>query len=261
MLYRLLAIALAAFMWGASTAPANDLYDSLVEGRSPVVVQAAGELPWETNDVAPLLVTPSDVVEPLPIDAGEPESVRAPVVETRPRPADSATAGAELLGRKLAAVTIDAAPSPRVATQSERIKSENRIRDRAAERFDEAGLYVTAASLGPDACGWGFAWAAPSLYHRALLLEEPNLERYGHQVAVCSKDNLTQSLISGAHFFGTVPVLPYLVGAYGCCEPQYVLGLYRPGSCNPHRLVKPRDSWRGVAVQAAASTGLVVFVP
>jgi hypothetical protein len=106
-----------------------------------------------------------------------------------------------------------------------------------------------------------FSWAAPALYTNPIYFEQPNVERYGHYVAVCKRDNLTQSAISAAHFFVSVPALPYMVGAKGPCECNYVLGSYRPGSCNPHQLVKPPLSLRGLVYEGVAATGLVFLLP
>ncbi|MEQ8847754.1 MAG: hypothetical protein RIC11_08400 [Botrimarina sp.] len=168
------------------------------------------------------------------------------------RPADV------LLNRPLSAIELAGDPAPEVAANNERLRPENRIRDLAAESIrGPAAAGAPIARFGPS----GFAWAAPAVYHRPLLFEQPNLERYGHHHALCEHDHLTPSAISAAHFFGALPAVPYWVGAYGPCEHQYTLGAYRPGSCNPHQLVLPRPSLRGLAVQAAATTGAVFLVP
>lgn len=107
----------------------------------------------------------------------------------------------------------------------------------------------------------GFFWAAPAVFHRPLYFEQPNVERYGHYVACCKGGNWAQSAISAAHFFGTIPVLPYKIGADPCCERHYVLGTYRPGSCNPHQLVKPKYSCCGLVLQGITVTGLIFLIP
>lgn len=171
----------------------------------------------------------------------------------------AATVAADgLLGRPLSRIELSGAPAREVAAKSERLKPQNRIQDLTGA----AGTPVwVAGDAGERFSPIGFTWAAPAVYHRPLLFEQPNLERYGHYHGVCEGDNVTPSLLSGAHFFGATPALPYWMGAYGVCERQYTLGAYRPGSCNPHRLVSPRASATGLALQGAATTGLVFLVP
>lgn len=169
-----------------------------------------------------------------------------------PRPADA------VLGRPLREIGLNGAPAPEVAAKSLRLRPENRI----ASVWSDGGVPPQAAGapaqrFGPSA----FAWAAPAVYHRPLLFEQPNLERYGHHHAIGKHDVLTPSLVSAAHFFGASPAIPYWMGAYGACEHRYTLGSYRPGSCNPHQLVLPRASLRGVAAQAAATTGMAYLIP
>ena len=77
-------------------------------------------------------------------------------------------------------------------------------------------------------CGWAatdFHWSATGLCHRPLYFEEVNLERYGYTVSP-----LLQPAISGAHFFLTIPTLPYKMVAQPPKECVYTLGYYRPGS-------------------------------
>ncbi len=42
--------------------------------------------------------------------------------------------------------------------------------------------------------------------------------------------------VSAAHFFGTLPILPYKMGVDTPCECQYALGYYRPGNCAPYMI-------------------------
>ena len=256
-------LALACAVCSAADSVADDVYDALAAGerKKAVAAQWVQELSNETGDVAPLLLPPRESIprgaEVIPPPATKPESAS----RGQSRSAIDPSEVTALLSRGLIGVSIDAAPAPDVAKQSEKIKEENQIRDLAAERFNAGSRFVSPQMISPAAACWGFAWAAPALYHRPLLFEQPNVERYGHQAILCPGDRDTQSVVSGAHFFGSVAVLPYLLGAHGCCEPEYVLGSYRPGSCNPHQIVKPRRSCRGLAAQTAATTGLVFVVP
>ncbi|HEX6960958.1 MAG TPA: hypothetical protein VF175_03770 [Lacipirellula sp.] len=107
--------------------------------------------------------------------------------------------------------------------------------------------------------GWAensFEWSATKLCHGPLYFEEVNLERYGYQCRPC-----LQPFVSGAHFFLTVPTLPYQMTVHPPRECIYTLGHYRPGSRVPwqrHHL--PWDA-RAAAVQASVTTGLVFLIP
>ncbi len=75
-----------------------------------------------------------------------------------------------------------------------------------------------------------YCWEAPSLCYGPLYFEESNLERYGYSQTYLRR---VQPLVSSAHFFGTIPTLPYLMVAEPSRECVYTLGQYRPGSCVP----------------------------
>jgi hypothetical protein len=107
--------------------------------------------------------------------------------------------------------------------------------------------------------GWGdnvFNWSAAKSYHYPLYFEEVNLERYGYQ---CHP--LAQPFVSGAHFFLTVPTLPYQMTVHPPKECIYTLGHYRPGSCAPWQ--RNRLPWdpRAAAVEAGVVVGLVFLIP
>jgi hypothetical protein len=107
--------------------------------------------------------------------------------------------------------------------------------------------------------GWGdnvFNWSAASSWHHPLYFEEVNLERYGYQ---CHP--LAQPFVSGAHFFLTVPTLPYQMTVHPPKECIYTLGHYRPGSCAPWQ--RNRLPWdpRAAAVEAGVVVGLVFLIP
>lgn len=220
--------------------------------RNEFVVATDARAPVDYPILSAEVITPPAITDQRDAEAITPPAPFAPPTEP---------SGVAVLSQPLVTVSIDASPAWDVAKNSENIKPENRIQDLAAGRFATGGAVVDAVGAFERFPARGFAWASPASYHRPLLFEQPNLERYGHYAACCRRDSLTQSAISAAHFFGAVPAIPYWIGAYGCCEPTYVLGAYRPGSCNPHRPIDPRCSWRGLALQAAASTGAVFVVP
>jgi hypothetical protein len=101
-----------------------------------------------------------------------------------------------------------------------------------------------------------FMWKASGLCHNPAYFEEIQLERYGH-----SSGPYTQPVVSAAHFFLTVPVLPYKMGLYPPGECIYTLGYYRPGSCAPYMLDPLPLSIRASLFEAGAWIGGVAAIP
>ena len=99
-------------------------------------------------------------------------------------------------------------------------------------------------------------WKAAGYCHKPLYFEDWELERYGH-----SRGMFIDPFIAGAHFFVTLPILPYKAGMQAPWECVYPLGYYRPGSCAPWTVPGVPYSPRGFAVQAATVTGLVFLLP
>ncbi|NDC63822.1 MAG: hypothetical protein EBZ59_07555 [Planctomycetia bacterium] len=101
-----------------------------------------------------------------------------------------------------------------------------------------------------------FTWKAAGYCHKPLYFEDWNLERYGH-----SHGWLADPFVSAAHFFVTLPVLPYKMGVELPWECIYPLGYYRPGNCAPWTCPAVPISVRGMAVEAATITGIVFVLP
>jgi hypothetical protein len=101
-----------------------------------------------------------------------------------------------------------------------------------------------------------YMWKASALCHKPLYFEDEQLERYGHSFSPCF-----QPFISGAHFFCTLPVLPYCMGVEPPCECIYALGYYRPGSCSPYMINPIPLSPRGALFEAGAVTGAAAALP
>jgi hypothetical protein len=109
--------------------------------------------------------------------------------------------------------------------------------------------------------GWahsGYSWEATGLYHRPLYFEQPNLERYGYAP---TRSRTGQSILAGAHFFGSVLILPYRLGAEPINDAVYTLGHYRPGSCVPYRFVRPPLDWKAGALETVTIVGLIFAIP
>ena len=95
-----------------------------------------------------------------------------------------------------------------------------------------------------------FTWKASAVCHKSLFFEDVQLERYGH-----SAGPVLQPLISGAHFFSSVGMMPYSAGVYPATECHYVLGYYRPGECAPWLLPAFPLSKRGALMETAGLLG------
>ena len=95
------------------------------------------------------------------------------------------------------------------------------------------------------------AWLASNFVHRPLYFEETQLERYGNRTKL-------QLLRSGIHFFGTLPVLPYKMGADLPNMCKYTYGHYRPGDCVPYDVYRRPLNKTGLISQAFWTTALVL---
>jgi hypothetical protein len=101
-----------------------------------------------------------------------------------------------------------------------------------------------------------YTWRASALCHKPLYFEQVHLERYGH-----SWGPYVDPVISAAHFFGSIPLLPYKMGLEPPHECIYTLGYYRPGNCAPYLLDPIPISPRGALFQAGAVVGAGAIVP
>jgi hypothetical protein len=105
-------------------------------------------------------------------------------------------------------------------------------------------------------CATTYTWKASALCHKPLYFEQVQMERYGHTLGP-----LLDPIISGAHFFGTLPILPYKMGIEPPTECIYPLGYYRPNSCAPYMIPPIPLSLRGAILQGAAVTGAIYAFP
>lgn len=134
---------------------------------------------------------------------------------------------------------------------------------------DDDVAYISKAWNIPGACGTGYEkfvgrnfvpsqvqWTASGLCHKPAYFEDPQLERYGHEVGP-----VLQPLLSTAHFFGNVAILPYKMGIHPPNECQYSLGYIRPGNCAPYMMQPFPWSLRGAAAQAGFVTGAAALIP
>ena len=115
----------------------------------------------------------------------------------------------------------------------------------------EPGDFPQECSLGDEIysprsfCQTTYTWKASNLCHKPLYFEQPRLERYGH-----SLPPYIQPVASAAHFFVSVPLMPYNMGLELPTECIYTLGYYRPSSCAPYHIPGVPLSVRGAFFEA-----------
>ena len=125
------------------------------------------------------------------------------------------------------------------------------------------GGYAAARSW-PVCC---YQWDATCFYHRPLYFEEINLERYGYQCGdrscccSCGRECCLQPVASAAHFFGTIPLLPYCMAVDCPGDHIYTLGHYRPGDCNPWRWHWPPCDPVAALSEGGDWVGLAAAIP
>lgn len=113
---------------------------------------------------------------------------------------------------------------------------------------------------GPDRQnGWeptAYLWRAPNTYSYPLYFEDVMLERHGHERLGCM-----QPIASGARFFATVPMLPYLMAVRDPSDCDYHLGYYQVGSYAPPLFQRPPYERRAALIQAGFIGGMIAIFP
>lgn len=167
-------------------------------------------------------------------------------------------------------------PAPLASVRAQITIEDDELREFARERFEESLGYEVAAEQGCYIHAMGTCrpwilsscyWDASGLFHHPLYFENPNSERLGQ-----SYGKFSQPLVETARFYGSVAILPYMLGAMPPGECQYVLGHVRPGDCVPcinqgtirhgfHDRCETKATIRGAVYQTAAVVGLIFIVP
>lgn len=199
------------------------------------------------------------VQEPLPLsEPPPPDDATAPNATAPDATASDPAAGAsapgvaplpddsEIASRPLSAINLDI-----------RERSNYLPTDYAAAKF---GKIAEAAPLWSgqqrEWMPYNYYWQASAFCHQPLYFEEVNLERYGYSACPA-----LQPLLSGAHFFATIPTLPYQVAMDHPRECVYTLGHYRPGSPAPWERHRFRADPEAALFQAGAVVGLIFLIP
>jgi len=97
---------------------------------------------------------------------------------------------------------------------------------------------------------------APEFYTRPLYFEQPRFERYSSK-----SPDWTRPAISYAQFLGTVPVLPYKLGANSPRSRVYTAGHYPYDQVAPMRSCGNKLPKRDLLLQGAATSDLIFFIP
>lgn len=106
---------------------------------------------------------------------------------------------------------------------------------------------------------WAIAeyhWAASELAYQPLYWNQTPLERYGQTISPA-----LQPIISGAHFFGTFPLIPYKIGIDRTHDRISTLGYYRPGSYAPCMRQRLPWEWDAAGIEAATWIALIAIFP
>jgi hypothetical protein len=122
---------------------------------------------------------------------------------------------------------------------------------------DQATEVFQPGPLSPEGVTWKpFYWSASEIWHRPLYFDDVQLERYGQ-----TRAPLLQPVLSGAHFFGTLPIIPYKTGLDRPFEMVSTLGYYRPGSPAPCVGRRLPWQWDAALIQAGAVVSGVFILP
>jgi hypothetical protein len=114
-------------------------------------------------------------------------------------------------------------------------------------------------SASERAADWNWSmcvWAAPDTFSNPRYYEDRMLERHGHE-----RFGMLQPVASGARFFLTTPMLPYLMAVRPPCDREYTLGYYRPGSRVPGLFQRPPLECSAVLWESAVVSGLFIACP
>jgi hypothetical protein len=101
-----------------------------------------------------------------------------------------------------------------------------------------------------------YEFAASNTFSHPLYFEDVMLERHGHE----RFPKLTP-MISGARFFATVPMLPYLMTVRPACDYEYKMGHCRSGDSVYPYIQRPPYVRNAAIVEAAAIAGASIALP
>lgn len=204
---------------------------------APALNPAEPTLPGGERPLAPLnpVGPPGTQVPPMPLPSAGEGARKMNEAEVY----DCGKAAAELKRKTLASIDLDIT-----------------IRSTKGMPVPRDCRLATEGFVGRNWEQTDFVWTASGLCHKPLYFEEVQAERYGH-----STGPLSQPFVSGAHFFGSILMLPYNMGLETPNECIYDLGYYRPGDCAPYMIPALPITARAVLFEAGTAAGLVYLLP
>lgn len=245
-------------------AKSSRIPDATGHGR----VQRAGAL--EDDELPPPFEEDSAAQPVLPLDTGKPP---APTNREKPAPLsmdevpdedggpdlpesdEDQESAADVLSRELAqapGAPTGPCPSPadlkKITEITDNIRAEGKI---FPQECTLGGAMYTPRNFALAT----YTWKASALCHKPLYFEQVAVERYGHTWP------LIQPVMSAAHFFCTVPILPYKMGIEPPTECIYALGYYEPGSCAPYMIYPIPITARAALLEAGAWIGGIYLIP
>ncbi|NMC20933.1 MAG: hypothetical protein GYA33_10990 [Thermogutta sp.] len=238
--------------FGDAVAPSSPLPPSLLP-RQPSPQSSANTEPEVIPPPAPLASTASQP-QPQP-ESGQPgpdeKSLQELMEQLPPGPKDERPLE-EQLTQKAALPADECPPQGRMKPLAD---ITNDIRPQG-DKFPTECPLPASAFEGRNWQPLVFTWKASGLCHKPLYFEKAGVERYGHSLGP-----ILEPFAAGAHFFLTVPILPYKMGLEPPGECLYTLGYYRPGSCAPRILDPLPLSVRAGLAEGGVWTGMAFLVP
>jgi hypothetical protein len=128
--------------------------------------------------------------------------------------------------------------------------------DLAGPTFQVHGEREEFRHMNPVGLNPAFFLQPAEFCYQPLYFEELNLERYG-----TSRLPVAQPVLSGAHFFATVPAMPYLMSWKLPRRCYYDTAMYFPGREAPWQRELPPLRLGPSAVEAAVITGAIFVFP
>ncbi len=186
-----------------------------------------------------------------------------PTVPPLGRDADAEPANRSIFGERSARLPsvvegrFELPPLMAATTETEEIGN-GRLPDGFRDGDDKPVMPVpeSAAQRGFGSTWIAGEWAPPDTFANPRYFEDRMLERHGHR-----RWGHLQPLASGARFFVTIPMLPYLMTVKPPADEEYSLGHFRAGSRTPGFLQRPPYERRAAIAEGAAITGGFLALP
>jgi hypothetical protein len=208
-----------------------------------------------SRPVPEVIAAPQGMLRKIPVQVEIPPELERPGPKSRYKPERKIESDQQELASIREELQGKCQTPQELVSQRPLTKISNDIRATTGDFPHECGLGLE--TYAPR--NWSpttYTWKAAATCHKPLYFEQVAPERYGH-----TWGPILEPIIEGAHFFVTIPLLPYEMGVEPPGECIYSLGYYRPGDCAPFMLDPFPLSIRGALFEGAAVTGAVLLVP